>query len=392
MSTQRELKLKWLFLGYLITNTGASFIWPLTTIYMHQYLGETLTTAGIVLFFNSMAQVVGNIIGGRLFDKWREDRTMLIGVILVSTATGLLVPFHGWPAYPIFLVISGFGSGIVMTAINGFATRIQNRPASYVFNVLYFTSNLGLVFGTLAVGFVLPLGITIVFALAFAMYLLLFAIWLGEYRGRSQVRHAVPGDAPKSRVHFAMPVITVLITLIIVWVFYEQWNSNISAYMLGMGLKVRDYSFLWTINAVIIVTFQPVLTFFDDWLSKHLNGRIYSGIALLAVSFPLLIVAHHYSIFIASMAILTLGEITALPAISTYVDRFAPESQKGRYQGFVQGCAASGRALGPLVGALIIDGSSYRILFMAATIIIVLVAGVHAFINRTWTRSHTVDE
>nr|WP_263849749.1 MFS transporter [Lacticaseibacillus pantheris] len=102
MSTQRELKLKWLFLGYLITNTGASFIWPLTTIYMHQYLGETLTTAGIVLFFNSMAQVVGNIIGGRLFDKWREDRTMLIGVILVSTATGLLVPFHGWPAYPIF--------------------------------------------------------------------------------------------------------------------------------------------------------------------------------------------------------------------------------------------------------------------------------------------------
>lgn len=223
------------------------------------------------------------------------------------------------------------------------------------------------------------------------MYLLLFVIWFSEYRGLAQPRHAVPGASAKARVHLALPVITVLTTLVIVWLFYEQWNSNISAYMLGMGLKVRDYSFLWTINAVLIVTFQPVLTFFDDWLSRHLNGRIYSGIALLAVSFPLLIVAHHYGMFVASMTILTLGEITALPAISTYVDRFAPETQKGRYQGFVQGCAASGRALGPLVGAIIIDGSSYRVLFVAATVVITIVACIHAVINRTWRQPSQAD-
>lgn len=35
MVQQKILAMKWLFLGSLITNTGISLIWPLTTIYMH---------------------------------------------------------------------------------------------------------------------------------------------------------------------------------------------------------------------------------------------------------------------------------------------------------------------------------------------------------------------
>lgn len=357
-------------MGYLITNTGSSFIWPLTTIYMHETLGEPLTTAGIVLFFNSMFIVVGSAVGGRLFDKWREDITILAGIGLMTLATFGLIFWHGWPAFPILLIISGFGSGVVITCVNGFATRIHTKRASYIFNVMYFISNLGLVFGTLGVGIFLPLGIQYIFAIAFAMYLLFFIIAFFEYRGKNRERKAVRIKQAKDKMQIGAPVLTVLLTLIIIWIFYEQWQSNISAFMLDEGLKISDYSFLWTVNAILIVAFQPVLTFFDDWLAKHLHGRLYVGFALIGGSFLILPFAHQYWVFIVTMGVLTLGEITALPAVSTFVDLTAPEHQKGRFQGLVQGCAATGRALGPLIGALVIERTSYEFLFIAATIVI----------------------
>lgn len=375
-----QLKLKWLFLGYLITNTGSSFIWPLTTIYMHEYLGESLTTAGIVLFFNSLFMVIGSTVGGKLFDTWREDVTILLGIFLTTASTGALIWFHGWPAYPLLLVISGFGNGMVVTAVNGFATRITTRRPSFIFNMMYFISNLGLVFGTLGVGFILPLGITYVFSIAFAMYLLFFIIAWFEYRGKNRPNKTTAGEQ-KERLRPQLPVLAVLATLIFIWIFYEQWQSNISAFMLSEGLKVRDYSFLWTVNAVLIVVFQPVLTMLDDWLTKHLKGRMYVGFALFAGSFMILLTARHYAYFIAAMTVLTLGEIIALPAVSTFVDTYAPESQKGRYQGLVQSCASFGRAVGPLAGALLIESFSYRLLFISATVVIMASVALFALSN-----------
>ena len=58
MVQQKILAMKWLFLGSLITNTGISLIWPLTTIYMHEYLGEPLTVSvgGYLIIGSHMGQ------------------------------------------------------------------------------------------------------------------------------------------------------------------------------------------------------------------------------------------------------------------------------------------------------------------------------------------------
>lgn len=36
----------WLVIGMAINITGASFLWPLNTIYMNEVLGKSLSTAG----------------------------------------------------------------------------------------------------------------------------------------------------------------------------------------------------------------------------------------------------------------------------------------------------------------------------------------------------------
>ncbi|CAI2547178.1 hypothetical protein AKUG0407_00160 [Apilactobacillus kunkeei] len=57
-----EIKLHWLFLGSLINNIAVSTVWPLTTVYMHDALGKSLTEVGIILFLYSTSNVLGKII------------------------------------------------------------------------------------------------------------------------------------------------------------------------------------------------------------------------------------------------------------------------------------------------------------------------------------------
>ena len=230
MVQHKTLAMKWLFLGSLITNTGISLIWPLTTIYMHEYLGESLTVAGIVLFLNSMFMVIGNSLGGWLFDHWQPYGTVLAGICLNLGATGLLIFFHGWPAYPLLLVISGFGSGITATAINSYATRIRDKRPSVVFNILYFTSNLGLVIGTLIVGFVLPYGIAMVFALAALLFAVFLVVAIWHYRIEKETPTAAEQPVAHGSRNPARPrLIMLMVTLFVTWLMYEQWQSNISA-------------------------------------------------------------------------------------------------------------------------------------------------------------------
>lgn len=72
MTTKNTIKLKWVALASLLNNTGAAFLWPLTTMYMHNYLHQTLTTAGLVMLFMSISMMAGNYTGGWLFDHWSQ--------------------------------------------------------------------------------------------------------------------------------------------------------------------------------------------------------------------------------------------------------------------------------------------------------------------------------
>ena len=66
----------WLVIGMALNITGASFLWPLNTIYMKEELNKSLTIAGIVLLINSLGMVVGNLLGGVLFDKLGGYKTI----------------------------------------------------------------------------------------------------------------------------------------------------------------------------------------------------------------------------------------------------------------------------------------------------------------------------
>ena len=86
------------------------------TIYLLM-LGKSLSVAGMVLMINSLTGVIGNLLGGVLFDKWGGYKSTLVGIVITLVSILGLVFFHGWPLYVVWLALIGFGSGMVFPSM-----------------------------------------------------------------------------------------------------------------------------------------------------------------------------------------------------------------------------------------------------------------------------------
>ena len=97
-----------------------------------------------------------------------------------------------------------------------------------------------------------------------------------------------------------------------------------------------------------------------------LRTQIELGIFVFAVSFLLLTFAHSFAMFVVAFVILTLGEMTGLPAVPAYIDQLTDPSETGKYQGLPNVAMSIGRAIGPFYGGLIVDRLNYETLFVSA--------------------------
>lgn len=374
-----EIKLRWLILGELATWIGASFIWPLTSVYLNKQLHISLSMIGVVLFCNCAGNILGSIISGRLYDKYNPYPLILWGVGLDAAVLFLMAIFHGWPEYWIWLTITGFLGGWNGTLINSIATSLRHYPGRYVFNVLYFSQNLGVVTGTLIVGYLYDYSVTLLFVIAALLFVVAFINALFNYRPiiafhKERVAKGQSGDTQKAvpmpKRNFIMTM-AFFTTLGITWLMYMNWESNLSVYMISLGIPFHLYSLLWTLNASVIVIMQGILARFPN-IFKNLFHQIIFGICMFSLSFITLVFAKDFAHFALSMFILTLGESTAFPAIPAYVNDLSPKTSKGKYQGATMVASGIGRAFGPLFGGLVIDQAGYIPFFWVAAIVIAL--------------------
>ena len=374
-----EIKLIWLIVGELATWIGASFIWPLTSVYLNKQLHISLSIIGVVLFCNCAGNILGSIISGRLYDKYNPYPLMLWGLGLDAAVLFLMAAFHGWPEYWVWLTLTGFLGGWNGTLINSVATSLKKYPGRYVFNVLYFSQNLGVVTGTLIVGYLYDFSITLLFVIAALLFVIAFINAIFNYRPIIAFHKERMAKHKKGEKHKAEPmpkrnfIMTMVFftTLGVTWLMYMNWESNLSVYMVSLGIPFHLYSLLWTLNAGVIAIMQGILASFPN-IFKNLFHQIIFGICMFSLSFITLVFAKDFAHFALSMFILTLGESTAFPAIPAYVNDLSPLTSKGKYQGANMVASGIGRAFGPLFGGLIIDHAGYIPFFWVAAIVIAL--------------------
>ena len=385
MAKQRQVKLKWVALASLLNNTGAAFLWPLTTMYMHNYLHESLTTAGVVMLLMSICMMVGNYLGGWLFDHWDQYQTAVLGVTISTVAIFTLIFAHGWPWFAVLMMLNSLGDGINMTIVNSYGSLVSDHSSRYVFNYIYMAFNVGVVIGTLAVGVLLPVSVVLVFTVATVFYFLLALVVVFALK----VRVPLPPKTPRSREKLAsrshqqalVLIWLILLNFVTIHLSYSLWESVMAVHMTNMGIPFYAYSLLWTLNGVLIIVGQPLVNKLSPYV--RLSSQIMVGILIFASSFLLLIFARNLWAFVLDFVLLTIGEMASFAGLPAWIAQLTTVNEAGHYQGLLNIMMSIGRAIGPLYGGFVIDHGNYQELFISVFLLMtVTLGGVFAYLLR----------
>lgn len=368
----------WLLVAGMVINvTGASFLWPFNTIYLHEHLGKSLSVAGLVLMINSLTGIIGNMLGGILFDKWGGYKSTLAGIVITLVSILGLVFFHGWPLYVVWLALIGFGSGMVFPSMYAMVGTVWPEGGRRAFNAMYVGQNVGIAIGTACGGLVASYRFDYIFLANFILYFIFFLIAFIGFRGIDDKKEVSVKTKEETKQGWSLTpgfkaLLIVCVAYALCWVAYVQWQGAIATYIGELDISLRQYSLLWTINGLMIVCAQPLISMVIRWAKRSLKQQIMIGIGIFAVSFIVLSQAQQFSMFVIAMIILTIGELFVWPAVPTIANILAPDGKVGFYQGVVNSAATAGKMFGPVVGGAIVDVYNMEVLFIAITVMLVL--------------------
>lgn len=364
-----------LIIGMLINVTANSFLWPLTTIYMHDYLGKSLSLAGLVLMANAGAAVIGNLLGGMLFDRIGGYKSIMGGITITLFALLGLNIWHDFVPFVAFYTIIGFSGGIVFPSMYAMVGTVWPEGGRKAFNAIYLAQNVGVAAGPAMAGVLAVYSFDYIFMANLGMYLVFFFIALIGFRSMSisAVSHTSIFNE-KKKIRNRAPFYALLIVSVgylLCWVGYVQWQSTISAYTQEIGITLPQYSLLWTLNGTLIVLGQPLIRPIIKRIEQNIKQQLVIGIAIMMVSYLVVAFAQEFSMFVVAMAILTIGEMFVWPAVPTLANQLAPKGREGFYQGIVNSVATGGRMIGPLMGGLMVDFYGMQALFILVTVLLV---------------------
>ncbi|MFB6467603.1 MDR family MFS transporter [Cytobacillus sp. Hz8] len=383
-----------LVIGMAVNVTGSSLLWPLNAIYIHDHLGKSLSVAGFVLMCNAAASVIGNLVGGSLFDKIGGYKSILLGIGISLVSVIALIFWSGWPYYVLFLTVLGFGSGIVFPSMFAMAGTVWKEGGRRAFNAIYVAQNLGVAIGAALGGFVASYSFQFIFIANALMYVIFLFIAGFGYRNlqtmeERKVSKEKEHEWQKHRRNLQALFILCL-GYLLCWVAYVQWQSTISTYTQEIGISLKQYSLLWTINGAMIVLGQPLLNGIIHAFKKPLKHLMIAGMVIFILSFVTASFANGFFGFLLAMMILTLGEMLVWPAVPTIANQLAPKGKSGLFQGIVNSTATGGRMIGPVLGGLLVDLYGMMVLFILVTSLFIFSILTTIFYDRRLKDRHTM--
>lgn len=363
-----------LVIGMFVNTVGNSFIWPLNTIYLHDHLGKSLSVAGLVLMANSAAGIVGNMLGGFLFDRIGGYRSVLAGILISLVALVGLVFYHDWPHYVWLLALLGFGGGIVFPSMYAMVGTAWPEGGRKAFNSIYLANNAGVAIGPALAGLVASYNIEYIFVANTVMYVLFLLIAAFAYRG-FKIDPATHTSVIKEKrtIREKAPLYSLTIMLsgfFLTWLVYSQWTTTLSTHAIDIGISLGEYSLLWTINGALIVLGQPLIRPIIKRFEDRLKVQMLIGIIIFTASFVVVGFAESFAMFVTSMVILTFGEMFVWPVIPTIANSLAPPGREGFYQGIVNSVSTGGRMVGPVIGGVLVDLYGTHIMLIILTAIL----------------------
>jgi MFS family permease len=348
-----------LFWGLLISAAGGSMIWPFLTIYIRQRLDIPLTTVALLLTLNSAAGLVITSVAGPAADRFGRRGVMVLS-LATGSATLLAMSMAGTlQLWVILMALNGAFSPLYRIGSNSMvADLIEPKRRASAYALLRMINNLGIAIGPSVGGFVTAASYALAFYIAAganAVFGLLILFFVVETMPQSQDTPDQPRtDGGYGQVLRDRPFLAFCGVYTLAGMAYALMMVLLPVYAKeNFGVPESQYGFIMATNAAMVVLFQYAITRLTERYHHLLVLAV--GSLFYALGTGSVVLGSNFPTFLASMVILTIGEMIMIPTSTALTANLAPPTMRGRYMGVYSLTWGLGIGLGPVVGGFLND-------------------------------------
>ena len=373
----------------MLINRSGSMVLPFLGVYMTAHLKFSLENAGIVLSFYGIGSVLGSWLGGYLTDKFGEYYIQSWSLFL-SAPIFLIIPLFDSVEMLAFLIFLQSTISDTFRPANSVAITKYARPENLTkaFSLNRLAINLGFSIGPALGGVLSGISYNFLFVVNFIGALSAGIIYVIFFRTRNKIfrekKKLTPqtiikktGKSPYKDVPFLL--YSFLCTFFAIC-FFQFFNTIPLFYKDVAKLSQSTIGFILGYSGFIIVLLEMPLVSIAERTMK-ISQILFLGILLCGISYLLLAFGNQIPLLILAMTILSVGEIWALPFMSTVTALRSENGNKGAYMG-LNGIAFSlSFIVTPFLGTYVVSHfgfdslwiGSFSILALSAVLIYIVV-------------------
>jgi MFS family permease len=342
----------WILFGGTFLNRFGTFVMPFLAIYMTRS-GFTPAQAGLAVSSYGAGHIFASMIGGHLADRIGRRYTIAASMFLSAASMLALSQARTFPAILILAFTTGLCSELdrpAATALLGDLVAPEQRIAA--FGMYRFAINLGFAAGPATAGFLANKSFFYVFAgdaITSVLYGVVALIAL-PHGNRSQAHDEHKDEGLRVALRDRAFVYFLLATFCLTWVEF-QLHSTLPLHIASLGFPPSTYGMLLSINGVMIVVFELLITAWAQRMPQQ--PLIAIGYGLNGIGFALTGLATGVPMLAVTVVVWTIAEMIYAPASGAYVTGLAPERYRGRYMGIWHSMWSFGMILGPAMGTWI---------------------------------------
>jgi len=321
-----------------VDHMGSALIFPFLALFISAKFGVGMWEIGQLFLIVAMATMAGSMMGGALTDKLGRKAVMIFGLVVSAfSMLGLGLVSDLSAVYMIGLIVGLFANvgGPAREAM--IADLLPEHKRADGFGLSRVLMNLTVVIGPALGGLVAVtygyLWLFIIDAITSTTTAMVVSLIIPETKPtisdkpKESIVQTLGGylKVATDKIFIAFVLVSVLVIAV-----YVQMNTSLGLYLRDShGISDQGFGYILTLNAAMVVAFQ-------FWITRRIKNTppmliMALGTVFVGAGFLMYGLVSTYLLFLAAMAIITVGEMLFAPVSQALVAHLAPEHMRGRY-------------------------------------------------------------
>lgn len=376
----------WMLAIVMLINRSGSMVLPFLGVYMTKELGFSQEQTGYVLACFGVGSIIGTTLGGWVTDKIGNYKVQYLS-LLGSIPVFIMLPhFTSVTSLALMMLLQSAVSEMFRPA-NSVAITMYAKPENITraFSLNRMAVNLGFSIGPAMGGILAAVSYALLFYVNATAAFLAAIVFIYFFKGRktnkellleqenidelSEVKDVSNKSPYKDKMFLIYSFFCTLYSI----AFLQLLSTLPIFYEKAAGLD--------EIQIGLILGYSGLLIFLTEMLLVYLAERYFSirqtivyGVMISALGYGMLAFDYGYIAIYASMTILCVSEMLAMPFTSTVTAMRAGSKNKGAYMGVNGLTFAIGFIISPILGTKVATHLGYDVLWLGTAVLVIIAA------------------